>query len=61
MDGMETLKKLKKMDKNIRVIILSRQQDNDIISEYIKNGASKYIPKKDFFIDELINSIESID
>ena len=60
MNGMETLKKLKKIDKNITVIVLSKQQDEKLISEFLKNGASKYITKEDFFIDELIDSIENI-
>jgi DNA-binding NarL/FixJ family response regulator len=60
MNGMETLKKLKKIDKNITVIVLSRQQDQKLISEFLKNGASKYIAKENFFIDELIQSIEEL-
>ena len=60
MNGMETLKKLKKIDKNITVIVLSKQQDQKLISEFLKNGASKYIAKENFFIDELIDSIENI-
>jgi DNA-binding NtrC family response regulator len=60
MSGIEILKKLKKLDKNISVIVLSRHKDQELISEYLKNGASKYIPKENFFIDELIESIEGI-
>jgi DNA-binding NarL/FixJ family response regulator len=60
MNGMETLKKLKQIDKNLTVIVLSRRQDENLISEFLKNGASKYIAKENFFIDELIESIDSI-
>ncbi len=60
MNGIETLKRLKKLNKKIRVIILSKHNDESLISEYLKNGATKYIPKENFFIDELIESIEGI-
>jgi len=59
MNGIEILKKLKKLDRNISVIILSRHKDQELISEYMKYGASIYIPKENFFIDELIDSIEN--
>jgi DNA-binding NarL/FixJ family response regulator len=60
MNGMETLKKLKQIDKNLTVIVLSHRQDENLISEFLKNGASKYIAKENFFIDELIESIDLI-
>ena len=60
MSGIETLKRLKKLNKKIRVIILSKHKDESLISEYLKNGATKYIPKENFFIDELIESIDSV-
>jgi DNA-binding NarL/FixJ family response regulator len=59
-NGMETLKKLKQIDKNLTVIVLSCRKDENLISEFLKNGASKYIAKENFFIDELIESIDSI-
>ena len=60
MSGMETLIKLKKIDKNVTVIVLSHQQDQKLITEFLKNGVSKYIAKDNFFIDELIESIEAV-
>ena len=59
MSGMEVLKKLKEIDKNITVIVLSSQQDENLISEFLKNGAKKYISKDDYFIDDLITSIDN--
>jgi len=59
MSGMETLKKLKEADKKVTVIVLSAQQDEKLIPEFMKNGAKKYISKDEYFIDELIESIES--
>jgi DNA-binding NtrC family response regulator len=57
--GIEILKKLKKLKRDISVIILSRHKDQEIISEYMKYGASRYITKENFFIDDLIEAIES--
>jgi DNA-binding NtrC family response regulator len=58
MSGMEVLKKVKEIDKNCTVIVLSSQQDESLISEFLKNGAKKYISKDDYFIDDLIISID---
>ena len=60
LSGMETLKRIKKIDKNITVIVLSCQQDKNLISEFLRNGASRYITKDNFFIDELMDAIESV-
>lgn len=58
MSGLETLRRIKKHDKNIPVIILSKQKDEEVISEFIKLGAEKYVTKDDFFIDTLIETVE---
>jgi two-component system, OmpR family, response regulator len=60
MSGLETLKQLRKIDLNVPVIILSGQEDISLIREFIKNGALKYIPKEDYFIDVLVESVEKI-
>jgi hypothetical protein len=31
-----------------------------IIREFILHGASKYIPKEDYFIDTLVESVEKV-
>ena len=59
MSGLEVLKKLKAIDKDCTVIVLSSQQDETLIPEFMKNGAKKYISKDDYFVDELIASIEN--
>lgn len=43
-DGLELLKKTKRINSAIKVVILSAQQKMDIITEAIKNGAS-YVQK----------------
>ncbi len=60
MTGLDTLKELRKLNVNVPVIILSGQEDIKIIKEFICNGAIKYIPKEDYFIDVLLDSVERI-
>lgn len=60
MSGLETLKELRKLRPDLPVIILSGQEDIALIREFIKNGAVKYIPKADYFIDVLVESVEKV-
>jgi DNA-binding NtrC family response regulator len=60
MSGLDTLKELKKIDQAIPVIILSSQSDLSLVHEFILNGAIKYIPKTDYFIDTLLESVEKV-
>ena len=57
MTGLDTLKELRKKDLTTPVIILSSQDDSSLVREFIMNGAAKYITKKDYFIDTLIESV----
>ena len=60
MSGLDTLKELRKTNENIPVIILSSQSDLSLVQEFIQNGAIKYIPKIDYFIDTLVESVEKV-
>ena len=60
MSGLDTLKELRVKNPDIPVIILSGQEDLALIREFIKNGATKYIPKADYFIDVLVESVEKV-
>jgi len=55
--GMETLIKIKEVNKTVPVIMLTSQEDPNLIPEFMSNGASKYIKKDSFFIDSLTESI----
>ncbi len=59
MDGLETLIKLKKMNSNLPVIILSGNTDDHTSVEMLKNGATKVLRKDDWFVDRLEEHIES--
>lgn len=58
MSGLETLRRIKSHNKNTPVIVLSSKKDEEIISEFFKLGAEKYVTKDDYFIDTLIDTIE---
>jgi DNA-binding NtrC family response regulator len=58
MTGLDTLRKINFLKKDIPVIILSREKDRETIAEFIKEGAMKYVIKDDYFIDTLVDTIE---
>ena len=57
--GLEIIKKMREVDKDVSIIVLSGQQDKNLIPEFLKVGAKQYISKDDYFIDALIESIEA--
>ena len=59
MSGMDVIKKMREADKDVSIIVLSSQQDENLIPEFLKLGAKQYISKDDYFIDALIESIEA--
>jgi DNA-binding NtrC family response regulator len=58
--GMDVLKTIKSTHPEVEVVILSNQNEKELIDEYLKQGAFKFIKKNDYFIDELINTLEQI-
>ncbi len=59
MSGLETLQKINQSGRNIPVVILSREKSENLIREFIQYGAKKYVIKDDYFIDTLIETIDS--
>ena len=57
-NGLEILKEIKNFNKKLPVIILTSQEDQTLADEFISNGAAKFIPKNDYFIDSLMETIE---
>jgi len=55
--GIELLKKIVAYNKDITPIILSAQEEVEVVVQAYKNGAKDYIVKKDNAIVELMNSI----
>jgi DNA-binding NtrC family response regulator len=58
--GIEILKKIREVDTEVPVIMLSGENNENIIDEYAKNGVNKFIIKDSYFIDSLIESIEDV-
>ena len=59
MNGLDVIREMRKADKDVSIIVLSSQQDENLIPEFLKVGAKQYISKDDYFIDALIESIEA--
>jgi len=59
LNGLDVIKKMRKADEEVSIIVLSSQQDENLIPEFLKYGAKQYISKDDYFIDALIESIEA--
>jgi two-component system response regulator AtoC len=60
MNGLELMKKIKAFNENIPVIILSGQEEVEVVVNAYKNGAYDYIIKKDNCIVDLSNSVKNI-
>lgn len=62
MDGFEVLKRIKKDDKisQIPVIILTNLSDISDIQKALDLGATTYLVKADFHIEDVLKKIEKI-
>jgi two-component system, OmpR family, response regulator len=58
LNGLQTLKKIREISQDIPVVILSSQEDQEIKDEFLKAGATGYIPKNDYFIDVLMETVD---
>lgn len=59
MDGVEATKRIKSIDKNIKILILTTFNEEEYIYNALKNGASGYI-LKDSTPEEIIEAIETV-
>ena len=55
--GLETLKKIRKTNNTIPVIILSAWDQQKICEDYYNAGATKYLTKDNYFIDSIMDTI----
>lgn len=58
LSGLDTLREIRKNNKEIPVLILSSQEDTETEEQLMKSGATRFIPKNDYFVDALLESIE---
>jgi DNA-binding NarL/FixJ family response regulator len=59
MNGLQVVRKIREIDPDTVILVLSGQDDESLISDFMKSGAKQYISKDDFFIDTLIETIEA--
>lgn len=60
MNGIETLEKIKQVDRQIPVIVLTAYGTDELSDEFISKGAARFLTKDDYFIDSLINTIGEV-
>lgn len=59
-DGMALLKKIKSFNKDIQVVMISKQEKIDTALELLREGAYDYLTKSDDLRDKLINSLQHL-
>jgi CheY-like chemotaxis protein len=60
LSGLETLIEIRKVNKEVPVVVLTGQGDDALLTEFMENGANRYLTKDDFFIDSLIETIQQV-
>ncbi|RLD96126.1 MAG: hypothetical protein DRJ29_00610 [Bacteroidetes bacterium] len=60
LNGLDTLKEIRKVNTYVPVVILTGQGDDSLLSEFMENGANRYLTKDDYFIDSLIETIQQM-
>jgi len=60
MQGLEILKKIKAENEDIQVILISEQDEIDVVVELLKYGAYDYIVKSKDIRERLLNTVQNI-
>jgi DNA-binding NtrC family response regulator len=60
MKGLEVLKKIKQVNENVQVILISEQSEIDVVVELLKYGAYDYIVKSKDIRERLLNTVNNI-
>lgn len=60
MQGLEVLKKIKEINADIQVILISEQSEIDVVVELLKYGAYDYIVKSRDIRERLLNTVNNI-
>lgn len=55
MTGLEALHEIREVNKDVQVIILSNNQDKELIDSYMKEGVTSFVVKEGFFINKLFD------
>ncbi len=60
MKGLDVLKQIKELNEDIRVILISEQDDIDVVVDLLKHGAYDYIVKSRDIKERLLNTVHNI-
>jgi CheY-like chemotaxis protein len=60
LNGLDTLKEIRKVNPEVPVVILTGQGDDELLAEFMDEGANRYLTKDDFFIDSLMETIQQV-
>ena len=60
MKGLDVLKQIKELNEDIRVILISEQDDIDVVVELLRHGAYDYIVKSRDIKERLLNTVHNI-
>lgn len=60
MDGVETLRKIRKIKPDLPVVVLTAYGTEELYNEFAKLGAKHFLTKDDYFINLLIDTIEGV-
>lgn len=60
MNGMETLVKIKEINPDVPVVILTGHASDELLAEFMNKGAARFLTKDDYFIDSLIETIGEV-
>ena len=60
LSGLEVLKRIREDNNDIQVILISEQEDIDMVVTILKMGAYDYITKSDGIKDRLLNTIQNL-
>lgn len=59
MDGMAVIDKIKSVNKHIKILVVSAQDDHNLIAKYVKLGAHGFLPKTGEVL-ELLRAVSDI-
>lgn len=60
LNGLETLGKLKEINAEVPVIVLTGFGNDELLAEFMEKGAARFLTKDDYFIDSLIETIGEV-
>lgn len=60
LNGLQTLIEIRKVNADVPVVILTGQGDDELLVDFMEQGANRYLTKDDFFIDSLIETIQQM-